>query len=310
MKRTLVTGLVGFGISLLACSGSTANGDGATMDSACNTFIDALCSKLDACAPLVTRVQYKDVAECKARQKQTCLKAFLAPGTGATPSAVNACGSAYSGLSCDDIFAGSTPPACRIAGTLADGAPCGEATQCAGAACRKTGSNTCGACSTRGASGAACTSNTDCAYELTCAEGKCIARSKAGAACSDAQPCEGNLHCKDGTCAVALEAGAACTPTEGECNSAKGLTCDGTAKVCKEVKLANAGEPCGIVDDAFVVCAAAGKCKLVAGGAGKGVCEVAAADGQPCNTQTGPNCIEPAECTNGVCTITDPSSCK
>ncbi len=309
VRGTLVAVLVGIGIGLVACSGSTTGATSSSAEAACASLVQAVCGKLDACYPLVIRVSYKDRAQCEERQTASCLKTFSAPGSSITTAQADACTNAYEALSCDALLAGAAPESCRVAGTLADGTPCGDNAQCSGRNCRKTGDNACGACSTRGAAGASCQGSSDCLEELACAGGKCVAPAKAGAACSTSQPCEANLRCANGVCAQPLAAGATCEAGANDaCDRLKGLFCDGVSKVCKEVKLANAGETCGLVDGTFVACGAAGNCKV--GPTGQGTCVAAAADGQPCNTKDGPKCIEPAKCVNGVCTLADPAACK
>jgi hypothetical protein len=41
-----------------------------------------------------------------------------------------------------------------------------------------------------------------------------------------------------------------------------------------------------------------------------GVCVGSATDGAACDPAKGPSCLPPARCSNGVCTITDPATCK
>lgn len=309
LRGTLVTVGVGLGVWLVACSGSSSGGTSTSPESACAGLVQAVCGRLEECFPIAIRASYKDVAQCKERQTSSCLKIFNAPGSTVTPEKADACTSGYNALSCEALLAGSSPEACRFAGTLTDGTPCGDGAQCTGRNCRKTGGNTCGACSTRGAAGATCQASGDCLDELTCAGGKCVAPAKAGAACSTNQPCEASLRCANGTCAQPLAAGTTCESGANDaCDRLKGFFCDPTAKVCKEVKFANAGEACGLVNGTFVACAAAGHCKT--GANGQGTCQAAAADGQPCDTKNGPSCIEPADCVNGVCTLPDPAACK
>lgn len=308
-RGTFVAAWVGLGIGLLvACSGSSAT-TSSSPEAACASLVDAVCGRLESCFPLTIRVAYKDVAQCKERQTTSCLKTFNAPGSTVTPADADACTSAYAALSCDALLGGSAPEACRFAGSLTDGTPCGDGAQCVGRNCRKAAGSTCGACSTRAAAGATCQASNDCLDELTCAGGKCVAPAKAGAACSSTLPCEAPLRCANGVCAQPLAAGATCEPGPNDaCDRLKGLFCDPTSKACKEVKLANAGEACGLVNGTFVACAAAGRCKT--GPTGQGTCLAAAADGQPCSDKDGPSCIEPADCVNGVCTLPDPASCK
>ena len=296
-----VTG-IGLGVWLVACSSSSSGGIGgsASPEAACDSFVTTFCNKLDECLPFAIKASYKDAAECAARQKAQCVKSLNAPNSGTTTAFLDGCTSAYSGVTCDNVL--KQPDACKTpAGTLADGAPCGEDGQCTGRACNKTGDSNCGACSTRVAAGGDC-KNAKCDDGLNCAEnGKCVAPAAAGAACADNQPCVSGLVCSKGTCGQGVGAGASCADGEA-CNAFKGLFCDPTSKTCKEVKVANAGEKCGVVDGTFVTCAAGGSCK-------SGTCAAPLADGASCTADSG-GCQSPAACRNGVCTIPDPGACK
>lgn len=305
-------GLVGLGtaIFLVACSSSSSGGVGAsTPDGACDQYVSSLCNKLAECFPAFIKISYKDANDCVARQKSTCMKALSAPSTGATPELLSGCASSYSARSCNDIFKQpDASDACKTpAGSLADGAPCGDDAQCSGRACNITGDSSCGACAARIAAGGDCTKG-KCDDGLTCARnGKCVAPAAAGSPCSDSQPCSTPLVCSAGTCAEGGAAGANCGE-DAPCNALKALFCDPTSNQCKELKIANAGEACGLVSGSFVTCSAGGNCKQGAGGSG--TCQAAAADGAACNAENGPGCQEPAECINGVCTVTDPGACK
>jgi hypothetical protein len=304
-----VLGLMGLGTAfLVACSSSTSGGGVAsTPEDACDQYVSTFCNKISECFPAAIRLSYKDAAECISRQKTQCVKSLNAPSTAATPAYVSGCASAISAASCDDVF--KQPDACKTpAGTLADGTPCGDDAQCTGRTCNKTGDTNCGACGQRVAAGGDCTKG-KCDDGLSCAEnGKCVAPGAAGATCGENQPCLTPLVCANGTCAKGGEAGAACSEAA-PCNAFKALACDSASKTCKEVKLANPGETCGVVNGAFVLCAAGGDCKTAGATSPTGTCQAALADGAACTTD-GPSCQEPAECVNGVCTVSDPGTCK
>lgn len=301
-----MTGLgVAVTFTLIACS-SDSSGGASTPEGACEQLVSALCNKLNECLPFAVKAAYKDAAECITRQKSQCVKSLSAPSTGLTPAFVSGCASAYSSATCNDVL--KQPDACKTpAGSLADGTPCGEDSQCVGRACNTNGISNCGACSTRVAAGGDCTGGKKCDDGLSCApNGKCVAPAGAGTACGDNQPCQTPLVCSKGTCSEGAAAGASCADGEA-CNAFKGLLCDPTSKTCKELKVANPGETCGLVDGSFVACGAGGKCKTGTGGSG--TCQAPVADGAAC-TADGPGCQEPAECVNGVCTINDPAACK
>jgi hypothetical protein len=299
-------GIMGLGTAvwLVACSSSSSGGVASSPEGACDQYVTTFCNKIAECFPVFIKTSYKDANECISRQKSQCLKALAAPSTALTPGVVSTCASAYGSASCNDIF--KLPDACKTpAGTLADGSPCGEDAQCSGRSCNITGDAACGACAKRAGAGADCAS-TKCDDGLVCASNdKCVAPGNAGATCGDNQPCQTPLVCSKGTCSEGAAAGAACSQEE-PCNLFKGLVCDPTSNTCKELKVANAGEACGFVGGNFVTCGAGGDCNQ---NGATGTCRAALADGASCGAD-GPNCQEPAECINGVCTINDPGACK
>lgn len=284
----------------MACSSSSSGGISGSPEAACDSFVSAFCNKLNECLPFAIKASYKDAAECISRQKAQCVKSVNAPSSGLTAGYLDGCTSAYSSVSCENVL--KQPDNCKsVAGSLADGSPCGEDAQCTGRACNRTGDSNCGACGQRVAAGGDCTTG-KCDDGLTCAQNsKCVAGAAAGASCGETQPCQSGLVCSKGTCGQGAAAGGSCADGEA-CNPFKGLACDPTSKTCKEVKVANAGEKCGLVDGQFVLCAAGGTCK-------SGTCAAPLADGASC-TADGAGCQEPAECLNGVCTISDPGACK
>jgi hypothetical protein len=88
---------------------------------------------------------------------------------------------------------------------------------------------------------------------------------------------------------------------------AQGLFCN-SDKLCEKVKVAMAGEPCGLVDKGYVVCSVS-DCK-VADGATSGVCGAIADDGAACDATNGPKCRPGAKCIGGMCQLNDTSMCK
>lgn len=303
-------------VALLACSGSSSSSSGATPDQACSDYAQLLCDKLNTCAPYFLQGAYGDMATCVARAKIDCVPSFSANGTSATPDAVETCIGDAKNASCDDLIARKGPPSCNTKpGQLADGAVCGTDAQCKGALCRFADTGTCGACSSPGGAGAACARDGDCAdgQSLRCVAKKCVTSAGAGADCSAEQPCLPSLACTGGKCATPLAAGAACQFKIGEnpCDTEKGYYCNPKTNVCAQIVTAAAGAQCGYFNDALVSCTGGSICR----GADPtkqqpGTCQAPAADGAACNDATGPSCLAPARCLSGVCTVTDPTSCK
>lgn len=310
-KTSLAFSAVALGLCLVACSSTTAAGVGSgTPAGACDAFAQAVCNKLQECIPIGLTAQYGDVAQCTARTKQSCTNTLGATGTGATPAALNACTSAYNGAACDALLSGTVLDACKApAGTLADGTACGDDSQCVNRNCQKTTDPACGHCAPRGGTGSGCVVSGDCTEGLICGAAlKCVELGKQGAACSATQLCQANLACQNGKCDTPLAVGAQCNPAAPACNAAKGNQC-GASQTCEELKLAKAGEACGVVNGQITSCAAHGKCTIMKG-AQSGTCAAAAADGAACDTQKGPLCQAPAACVKGVCVFPDPNACK
>jgi hypothetical protein len=314
MIRHLLAGSASIvAIVLVACSGDDA-GASISAEAACDDASKAYCAKINECAPFFVTLAFGDVATCEARIKIDCVPGFSANGTSATPSRLSQCATDVKALACDDTLARNLPVSCHTEpGALADGAPCGVDAQCKGKLCRQSSGNTCGACSTIGAGGAACERDEDCDSSLGCVDKKCVTFAKAGSPCTATSPCVRSLSCNKGTCAVPLSGGAACEPNTDQsmnpCDASKGFFCHPTTKVCTAIKTAGAGAECGIVNQDLVICTGGAFCKPGTPPT-KGTCLAAAADGAACDDTNGPKCVGPARCIGNVCKITDPSSCK
>jgi hypothetical protein len=301
-----------FGIWIVACSGSSSGSAGAvSADQACSDFASAACQALSGCTAFLIQDVYGDVTTCSTRLKASCGDALAANGTGLTPALRESCVKALPAASCADLYDNNFPSECQaVAGQLANGATCGDSSQCKSAYCNLGADGTCGACgAARGAPDAACLRNDDCDYGSLCTGGKCAVPVTAGGTCDTAHPCQQTLACKGGVCATPDEAGAACTT--GSCDQPKGLYCStGAGPVCTSIGLATAGKACGLVGGGLTVCSAGGHCNVVTG-TGAGTCAAAAADGAACDDTNGPTCLPPAVCgaTSKVCTLPDPANC-
>jgi len=298
-------------VVVVACGGT--DGDASiSPDTACNDAASALCDKVQECAPFLSTVLFTDRDSCVSRFKINCASSFNATGTSATPERVAKCARDARTTSCEDILGRTLPETCRtVPGALEDGAACGHDSQCKNRLCRIGTNSACGACSSLGAAGAACERQEDCDYELTCVDKKCVAYAKAGTACSPTQPCHPTLSCSGGVCAIPLAAGAACTFKVGEnpCDALNGQYCHPRNSVCTAIGTAPAGGQCELSLEKVTSCTGGSECKIPQGST-TGPCVAPAGDGAACNDESGPKCVGPARCTNGVCTITDPATCK
>jgi hypothetical protein len=307
--------------NLLACSSSGGTGDGGSSVSAAQASSDAasaFCARVQACAPAYVQLEWGDVTTCATRSAAELAGTLAATGTSDTASQFEACAKALPGFSCDDVLGHGIPAPCRSTpGSLANGAACGDDSQCSGGHCNIPELHTCGLCTTLAAAGASCNTDDDCDYGLQCAAGVCVAPVASGGACdASTHPCLPTLVCSSGTCATPSAAGASCNPsaTQDTCDELHGVFCDTATGKCIDGTFAQAGGACGVVSGTLTLCAAAPgvtayECKGLSATSATGTCQAPAADGSTCNATTGAFCLPPSVCVSGVCAVDDPSAC-
>lgn len=286
--------------------GGTGGGStGSTPEQACTAYATALCNRVDVCIPYGTKAFSGDVATCISRFKLSCIPALGVPTTGATVANLNACAATLGTASCSSIREGTA--ACQYRGTQAAGTACGSNSQCASAYCKYTTSPSCGVCANRVSNGGQCSSPADCIDGSGCSNGVCRAKGGAGAICGSTAPCGDGLWCASGQCAPsATTAGSTCDFNDVDsCDYLSGLFCNSQDR-CAAILLAGAGQQCGVSNTSVVFCSYNGTCTSNT----NGVCVAVVPDGQACNASQSKNCLDPAICSNGICTIVDPSSCK
>ena len=313
----ILLGSVVFG-SVGACSSSSSDAGPAapTADQACTDLSAAFCDKIAACTPVYLQLGYGDAARCKAQLKPNCTTSLTAPSTGSTPQNLADCAKAVPAVSCNDLYSNRTPAACQpVAGKLADGAACGEDSQCVSKYCGTSGTSNCGKCGPAPGAGGSCATQ-KCGPGLVCASGTCLVPGKSGDACTfDKAPCESELSCNDGKCGPpASNAGDACS-LDGKgkplCDFiGKGLFC--LAGKCVAVKLHDVGAACGYDATTMEVsgCSGNGFCKKDKPADLAGKCIAPAAEGGACDPATGPSCEQTSKCISGLCKRSDPASCK
>ncbi|MBI5497388.1 MAG: hypothetical protein HY904_20405 [Deltaproteobacteria bacterium] len=289
--------------------GGGGGGDSVTAAQACDATAEALCGLYQRCMPWVISLQFGDLTTCQARSKLGCEDSFSANGTTATPAQTKACAEAYGSAACADMFSAEPPQACKDmpAGTLANGAQCGSGEQCQSERCKESSTSTCGTCVAPVTAGGSCANNEPCNDGLTCApNATCVAPGAAGATCGNNSPCKDPLVCRGGTCGARVAAGAACQPDIQDCDltGADWLSCDQQTNTCKVIALVGSGQTCGLVNNAYVMCAARGGCQASAGST-TGTCRAAAADGAACDENNGIYCMSPARCISGTCQLSN-----
>jgi hypothetical protein len=296
------------GSSSSSSSGSVGDG-GMSFEPACTDLVASGCNRLQECAPYGTIAAFGDVATCIARGKLACPSLFNAPGTGATPSAAEACSKAYMSATCDDLLDNVPPAVCIFQGSIAMGGTCGADAHCAGnALCDLSSGQVCGVCKARVGSGSTCIVSDNCLTGLVCAyatnatSGTCVAPGGQGATCDTTHPCRATLGCSAaGTCGPLLGMGAHCTVQN--CDALHGLYCNPTTLVCEQVQSAMPGSTCGLSMGSYAICTASARCSFPSASATAGTCVGTVSEGMSCNATSGAPCLLPAYCANGVCTL-------
>jgi hypothetical protein len=310
-------------LDFTGCSSSSAGGVSAAK--ACADEAQSNCGRLDSCLMNGTALEYGDIGTCYARQAAECTASLASSGTGRTPANEETCAQQIPNASCTDFLNNNTPPACQPpAGALATGAGCAFSAQCASSFCALPRTSVCGTCQPQPAAGASCATLSGCGQGLECVLDTCVAlATSSGASCTPAQPCGTGLSCvtpakaTTGTCQMAASTvGAPCDPKRvmgPGCDSSLGLYCDQTAKTCAT----DAYVSSGVCDTDFDVLKVSTPCT---GGATcyKNACVAPAADGQPCNTALGIDCLRPARCvgvgvdggTMGMCALPGSMQCQ
>ncbi len=294
-------------------SGSAASA--VTTSQACSDWASETCQKLQSCAPFLIQLGYGDVPTCVARRALECSPTLSLSGATLTPAGLEACIHGDQAESCADYLSNKAPSACALSGSRPVGTACASNVQCASGYCQTLGARACGTCESRSAAGGPCISDPDCEQTgLTCVNAACIPLGALGAPCSLSQPCEPVLYCTSagtstGACAARLAAGATCDPMADGCDATTGFYCDSTTQICSQVQMSPAGGACGTpTTGPLSLCSSNGLCESP-DGAATGTCLAAAADGAPCDPLNGPNCLPPASCVDGACTIPDPTIC-
>lgn len=294
---------------VFACSSSDKNGP--TVNSASTqALIRALCAQNQKCDPLSFQANYGDLNTCIS--VETGGISTDLPGLDYTDAAINACASAVNSASCDTPF--TDLAACRLKGTLANGAGCSDPTQCASTYCQVTDTNQptngapCGTCAPVAADGAACTDDNGCNPGSQCDPTKhvCAPHPAKGAACdANGVACAGGSRCIKSVCADPVADGAACDNTEDDCGDASACVGGKCTPQSSLISIVQVGASCGA--DANNAKEDICQFSSCVGAQGIAKCVAFANAGEPCGTasqngtQTAPDCQPNLDCDNGTC---------
>jgi hypothetical protein len=286
--------------------------------------------------------------------EERCRSWLGAPGSGLTPALLHACSIRVRA----QCLTSETPAFSwelrelafcdlDIPGTLPDGAPCGDSTQCAGGLCYRN-FTPCGACVSRAAVGELCLPY-GCARGAVCpfckgqncqAGFRCVAdvpeRGDEGELCTGrVDICARGLHCDEtttGTCILPGPPGTTCkgdtdcrfrrcdhgvcadqSAEGGACtfdwNCRPGLVCCGTAPLCDALPRQCAQPPPAPAAPAGGACDRGGQCTRGTR-CRSGTCIPQARVGEAC--EGAGDCADYpfVECVSGTCQLFDPGACR
>jgi len=316
-------------VVVLACS--PPNVSQSDPNAACADFAYARCTHLaNDCSITYAHFRYGNadpVGVCRDVITATCVASIVAPGSGSTPTAIESCAQVTPKWACSDFINYiNPPPECAPArGALATGAACARDSQCQSGYCQFALGAACGTCAPTPQAGAPCADSSNCGTELNLAcetsTNVCVPIVTEGAQCSSTTgTCNSGagLVCSAGTCDVAVSTPSApCVPNGAGCAFVDGLVCNSALKICQNVQIASAGQPCGTVNDQTTSCEGDALCLGEEGSSTPGTCAAFAPAGAPCDLMAGPTCISGLRCvvstdggTSGTCQIPAGAACQ
>jgi hypothetical protein len=263
----------------------------------CEALARALCGTFAQCAPAAVDLTYGGEDTCLSRVTLDCTAQRDAPGSGLDEEFLSDCANAIDGC---DALSGRTPEVCKTPpGDLAPGSACSFDAQCKGGRCIRDAGSDCGVCDARVPAGgscagdpAACEAGSVCAFAQTC-----VLLGDEGDPCDVDQPCGPLLACVEGTCGIGGGEGDACDDAR-PCDASAALWC-APSDTCEAVSFVAAGQTCGFVDGALVVCEASAQCD----GEPEGTCIAVGEDGAACGGVDDDACLAPAVCASGSCVV-------
>lgn len=278
----------------------------AAITQAASTYAQAWCTKSLSC--LGTTLHYPDMPTCLARVALHRVDVMEGPGTSATPAGETGCASAISASDCAAFYNDAIPACAPAVGSLAEGAACAYAEQCATGTCAIEPQLTCGTCAVPRQAGLGCTTNSQCQRPLACeAPGMCGSLGSTGDTCATISSCTYPDGCTSGTCEPA-PVGTTCDATIQNCSFEE--YCSSTTNTCQKDQWVAPGDTCGWIngDQSVWLECSIGFCP-VTGANPTATCPAVSVDGQPCDNQS--VCVPPAVCSSAAtCVLPSASSCK
>jgi hypothetical protein len=293
-------------------SGSNEGGsglDGGSATQACSDYVSAYCSRYKACSSYWFGRQYGDDATCRARISIGCTNQFTAPGVTWTPAGLEGCAGAMPTADCHAlIMLDGLPSACTpTPGTLPSGSGCATSAQCAGQVCVFGSFGSCGTCQDITPDGGVCFTSDQCGAGALCygssSPGNCTPFALENGSCNGA-PCAPWLVCNgSGVCAKpeGLDGGCSSDPNAFDpCDTFAGVLCDNDTMMCAARTPDLTNQSCA----GNSVCSASYLCTTSGG------CTPPIKEGDFCSILSGPDCLAPSRCDNGLCTLPDPVACS
>jgi hypothetical protein len=274
---------------------------------ACAAYASALCAQFASCSPALLTSVYGELDVCRERTQGACERSAAAADAVGTGAGVALCATALDAVSCEDLLNNNPPEACRpLPGQRDNTSPCGEHAECTSLRCARADDALCGRCAELANEGEPCASESDCTAGLVCTTAQLCALPLAErGTCATDRPCAFPLVCAAGTCSATLALGSRCEPKADRCNAFAGEVCGPLSLVCEPLRYERAAGPCGYLDGGWTACSQGATC-VESGGISH--CVPAAAEGEACSS-SGPGCLAPARCADGVCTVVHASEC-
>lgn len=269
---------------------------------ACRSYAQALCERVEACAPFLARTGLGRGSLCVDAVAERCFETAGLGGSQRTPEALSSCAEETRKSTCD-AFLESFPEPCALPpGKLADGAGCAFSEQCASTFCAREADVACGVCMAAPRAGERCVQGA-CARGLLCTSaGACVAPARLGQPCGPNDPCARLLFCDTGVCVPRRELGEGCAGF-GQCDTFGETSCAANS-LCVATRVVGKGQACDLTANALVLCEAPYRCI-------DDVCAEGHPQGATCGSAGSHECAGfQSECIRGRCVAPVVEACQ